>query len=67
MLEQKLNSFKTGDVLAAINTAFEHSGVDIMLGSGGAPEGVLAAAALKSLEEIFKESFFHKQKKKKFV
>ena len=38
-----------GDVLAAINTAFEHSGVDMLLGSGGAPEGVLAAAALKSL------------------
>ncbi|WP_428909995.1 class II fructose-bisphosphatase [Niallia sp. Krafla_26] len=38
-----------GDVLAAIHTAFEHSGIDMMLGSGGAPEGVLAAAALKSL------------------
>ncbi|RLL41339.1 class II fructose-bisphosphatase [Oceanobacillus piezotolerans] len=37
------------DVVAAINTAFENSGVDILLGSGGAPEGVLAAAALKSL------------------
>ena len=36
-------------MLAAIHTAFEHSGVDLMLGSGGAPEGVLAAAALKSL------------------
>jgi fructose-1,6-bisphosphatase II len=40
---------EAGDVLAAIHTAFEHSGVDIMLGSGGAPEGVLAAVALKSL------------------
>jgi len=38
-----------GDVAAAINTAFEHTGVDIMLGSGGAPEGVLAAVALKCL------------------
>ncbi|MCL6576593.1 class II fructose-bisphosphatase [Kyrpidia sp.] len=38
-----------GDVAAAINTAFEEVGVDIMFGTGGAPEGVLAAAALKCL------------------
>jgi fructose-1,6-bisphosphatase II len=36
-------------VAAAINTAFDHTGVDIMLGSGGAPEGVLGAVALKCL------------------
>ncbi|HEU4963388.1 MAG TPA: class II fructose-bisphosphatase [Bacilli bacterium] len=38
-----------GDVSAAINTCFEETGVDIMFGTGGAPEGVLAAAALKCL------------------
>lgn len=38
-----------GDVAAAINTAFEDTGVDILMGSGGAPEGVLAAVALKCL------------------
>ncbi|MFD1020070.1 class II fructose-bisphosphatase [Thalassobacillus hwangdonensis] len=38
-----------GDVAAAINTAFDHTGVDILFGSGGAPEGVLAAVALKCL------------------
>jgi fructose-1,6-bisphosphatase II len=45
----KVKLVQDGDVLAAIHTAFEHSGVDLLLGSGGAPEGVLAAAALKSL------------------
>lgn len=39
----------SGDVAAAINTAFPEGGVDILLGSGGAPEGVLAACALKCL------------------
>lgn len=34
---------------AAINTAFDHTGVDILFGSGGAPEGVIAAVALKCL------------------
>ncbi|MUV37411.1 Fructose-bisphosphatase [Lentibacillus sp. JNUCC-1] len=38
-----------GDVAAAINTAFEDTGVDILFGIGGAPEGVLAAVALKCL------------------
>lgn len=38
-----------GDVAAAINTAFDDTGVDILLGIGGAPEGVLAATALKCL------------------
>ena len=38
-----------GDVSAAIATAIEGSGVDILFGIGGAPEGVLAAVALKCL------------------
>jgi fructose-1,6-bisphosphatase II len=38
-----------GDVAAAINTAFDDTGVDVLFGSGGAPEGVLAAVALKCL------------------
>ncbi|MBU9724352.1 MULTISPECIES: class II fructose-bisphosphatase [Bacillaceae] len=38
-----------GDVAAAINTVFDDTGVDMLLGSGGAPEGVLAAVALKCL------------------
>jgi fructose-1,6-bisphosphatase II len=36
-----------GDVAAAINTCFPETGVDMLLGSGGAPEGVIAAAALR--------------------
>ncbi len=38
-----------GDVSAAMSTAIEEAGVDILLGIGGAPEGVLAAAALKCM------------------
>lgn len=38
-----------GDVAAAMNTAFDDTGVDILFGIGGAPEGVLAAVALKCL------------------
>lgn len=38
-----------GDVAPAIATGFEDTGVDILLGIGGAPEGVLAAAGLQCL------------------
>ena len=38
-----------GDVAPAIASAVADSGVDMMLGVGGAPEGVLTAAAIKCL------------------
>lgn len=38
-----------GDVSAAIAAAKPDSGVDVLMGSGGAPEGVIAAAALRCL------------------
>lgn len=38
-----------GDVMPAVEVGIEGSGVHMMIGTGGAPEGVLAAAALKCL------------------
>lgn len=38
-----------GDVAAALATAFDETGIDICVGTGGAPEGVIAAAALKCM------------------
>lgn len=38
-----------GDVSAAIATCKEESGVDLLIGTGGAPEGVIAAAALRCI------------------
>src|SRR6476646_1353563 len=38
-----------GDVSGAIATCIPESGVDLLLGIGGAPEGVIAAAALRCL------------------
>ncbi|GFN36863.1 class II fructose-bisphosphatase [Tepidimicrobium xylanilyticum] len=45
----RIKLFQDGDVAAAIATCFEDLGVDILMGIGGAPEGVLAACALKCL------------------
>jgi fructose-1,6-bisphosphatase II len=38
-----------GDVAGAIATSWPDTGVDILFGIGGTPEGVIAAAALKSM------------------
>ncbi len=38
-----------GDVAGAISAAMPHSGVDLLIGIGGTPEGVIAAAALRCL------------------
>lgn len=45
----RVKIFGEGDIAAALATAFEDTGVDMLIGIGGAPEGVLAAAALKCL------------------
>ena len=42
-------SITDGDVAGAIATGWPDSGADILLGIGGTPEGVIAAAALKGL------------------
>ena len=45
----RIRSIPDGDVAGAIATAWPDSGVDIMFGIGGTPEGVIAAAAMKSM------------------
>lgn len=49
-LGTRVKLISDGDVSAAIATAVDWTGVDILFGAGGAPEGVLAAAALKCLD-----------------
>jgi fructose-1,6-bisphosphatase II len=45
----RIHLIPDGDVSAAIATAIDSTGVDVLIGIGGAPEGVLAAAALRCL------------------
>lgn len=45
----RVKLFGDGDVGAAIATALPHTGIDLFIGTGGAPEGVISAAALKAL------------------
>jgi fructose-1,6-bisphosphatase II len=45
----RILSISDGDVAAAVAAAWPDSGVDVLLGIGGTPEGVIAAAALQGL------------------
>ncbi len=46
----RVRLIEDGDVAGAVSTCFEESGVDVLMGIGGAPEGVIAAAAIRSME-----------------
>ncbi len=39
-----------GDVAAGVATCFEKSGIDVLMGIGGAPEGVITAAAIRCID-----------------
>lgn len=45
----RINLIGDGDVSAVIATADPETGIDLYVGTGGAPEGVLAAAALQCI------------------
>ncbi len=45
----RINLISDGDVAGVIATATPNTGIDMYMGSGGAPEGVLAAAALRCI------------------
>lgn len=48
-LGARIKKVSDNDIIIAIEACYEDSGVDMLMGRGGAPEGVIAAAALKCL------------------
>ncbi len=45
----RIKMFGDGDVAAGIATCFEETGIDMLMGIGGGPEGVITAAAIKCM------------------
>lgn len=45
----RINLIGDGDVSAAVAAAWPDSGIDLLMGVGGAPEGVISAAAMQCL------------------
>ncbi len=63
----RIKKISDGDIVTALSTCFDDSGVDLIMGVGGAPEGVIAAAALKCLGGDFQGRLTYyddKQKKR---
>lgn len=61
----RIRLIQDGDVSAAIATADPEAGIDVLMGVGGAPEGVIAAAALRCLGGDFQgQLVFQKQDEK---
>nr|WP_243113408.1 class II fructose-bisphosphatase [Romboutsia sp. Marseille-P6047] len=48
-LGARIKVFSDGDVAAGIATCFEDTGIDMLMGIGGGPEGVITAAAVKCM------------------
>jgi fructose-1,6-bisphosphatase II / sedoheptulose-1,7-bisphosphatase len=62
----RIKLISDGDVSAVIATSFEDSGVDMYMGIGGSPEGVLAAAALRCIGgKIYSKLVFKDESEKK--
>ncbi|WP_315119951.1 class II fructose-bisphosphatase [uncultured Clostridium sp.] len=45
----RVKLFSEGDIAAVLACGFDGTGIDLMIGTGGAPEGVIAAAAIKCM------------------
>ena len=62
----KIKFISDGDVSGAISVAYPNSAIDIYIGIGGAPEGVLAASALKCYgAQMQTRLFFQNENEKK--
>ncbi|KPU44192.1 fructose-1,6-bisphosphatase class 2 [Oxobacter pfennigii] len=61
----RVKLFGEGDVAAALAALFDDTGVDLFVGTGGASEGVIAAAAVKCLGGHMQAKFLPKDDKEK--
>ena len=62
-LKVQIKLITDGDISGALLVTNEKYSVDIFLGVGGGPEGVIAATALDTFNCSFKEDFYSKQTK----
>ncbi len=54
-----------GDVAGALMTAWPDSGIDVLMGIGGTPEGVLAACALRGMDGEIQGLFYPRNEDEK--
>ncbi len=61
----RIRLIRDGDVAGGIATAWPESGVDILFGIGGTPEGVITAAALKAMGGDFQGRLYARDDEEK--
>jgi len=59
----RIKYIRDGDISGIISTAIQDNPIDILMGVGGAKEGILAAAALKCLGGDMQARYVHKTRK----
>ena len=64
-IQARIKLVGDGDVALALETAFESSSLDLLMGIGGAPEGVLAASALKCFGGGFQAQLIYKDEEER--
>jgi len=60
-----LRMISDGDITAALAPAIAHSGIDLYLGIGGSPEGVLSAAGMRCLGGGFQAKIWARDEEEK--
>ncbi len=61
----KIQLLGDGDVALALESALKSSSIDLLMGAGGAPEGVLSAGALKCLGGGFQGRLLYKNEEER--
>ena len=61
----RIKFISDGDVAGAIMAAREGTGIDLMLGIGGTPEGIIAAAAIKCLGGVIQGKLWPRNEEEK--
>jgi fructose-1,6-bisphosphatase II len=61
----RIRLIRDGDVAAAIETARPGTGIDILMGIGGTPEGVVTAAAMRALGGVIQGQLMPQNEKEK--
>jgi fructose-1,6-bisphosphatase II len=56
----RIKLFSDGDVAAAIAAATDGTGIDLLLGVGGTPEGIITACAMKAMNGVIQSRLWPK-------
>ncbi len=64
-LGSRIQLIGDGDVSAAVAAGFEQTGIDLLIGIGGAPEGVISAAAMQCLGGDFQGRLKYRNEEEK--